>query len=398
MISNPREVVYLALLASVKGEQYLSDTLEHWRKRERPSTRDFHFAQEIGFGTARLASALDYIAANLTDKKKLNLKIKEKVLLRMAVYQYIYMDRVPLYAITNETIEIAKKYCHESFVKFMNAILRKLADGVHPLPQGDSIENLSIRTSFPPYFVQELIKDYGIEKAKEILEVENTQAPIMVRNRSTGEVDVLNDLSQLQEIIASSEHYIQNATPSALIDRLSDQIKAPEKVLDLCASPGGKLIAIHDRFPKAQLFANDVSDDKLKVLAENCLKYDVPAALSCARGEELQNGEIYDLIILDVPCSNSGVLNKRPEARWRISKENLLQLEKLHLALIENALSLLSQEGELWFLTCSILKKENERLIDKACEKFGLTIRKTEVILPNKEGWDGGFGCALKRV
>jgi 16S rRNA (cytosine967-C5)-methyltransferase len=397
-LSNPRETVYLAVLASVKGEQFLSDALDRWKKEKNPSTRDFKFAQEIGFGTVRLALALDFIAANLTQKKKLDLKTREKVLLRMAVYQHIYMDRVPLYAIVNETMEIAKKYCHQSFCKFLNAILRKLADGVHTLPQGNNISDLSIRYSFPPFFIQELIHNHGLHQTQTILEIENKQSPVMVRHRSTGEVKVLNDIAKLQEVASSPEYYIQNATPAALIDRLCDGMKSPDKILDLCASPGGKLISVHDHYPKAKLFANDVSEEKLKSLSENCIKYGISASLSCSRGESFQNRENFDLIILDVPCSNSGVLNKRPEARWRITPENIRELEKLQLALIKNAVSLLSKDGEIWYLTCSILKKENEVLMEKVCTQLNLKIRKMESVLPNADGWDGGFGCALQKL
>jgi 16S rRNA (cytosine967-C5)-methyltransferase len=320
--------------------------------------------------------------------------MREKVLLRMAVYQHIFMDRVPLYAIVNETIEIAKRHCHESYCKFLDAILRKLAEGDHPLPQGDSISNLSIRYSFPSFFVEELIADYGLEKAKMVLEIGNKQAPVMARQRSTGEIKIVDDISEIKN---SEDYYIQNATPFTLISRLSGEIKEPNKILDLCASPGGKLIAVHDRFPNAAFFANDVSIEKLQILSENLLKYGIKAALSCSKGEVFKSDEGFDLIILDVPCSNSGVLNKRPEARWRMTPENLKNLEKLQLALIENSISLLSKDGEIWYLTCSILKKENERLMEQACKKFNLKISRMETVLPNAEGWDGGFACALRK-
>jgi 16S rRNA (cytosine967-C5)-methyltransferase len=398
IVSNPREIVFLALLSSLKGDDFISDTLDRWKRHENPTTRDYNFAQEIGYGTARLALALDYIGANLTPNKKLNLKTREKVLLRMAIYQYIYMDRVPIYAITNETITIAKKYCHESFVKFLNAILRKLSEGTHPLPQGDSLSNLSIRYSFPTYFVEELIKDHGLEKTKAILEIQNTQAPVMYRSRMTKSVETLKDHSQLHEIAQSSEYYIQNATPCALVDALCNQMTPPKKVLDLCASPGGKLIAIHDHYPSARLYGNDVSPEKVERLSENCTKYGIEATLSCIRGENYQAEKDFDVIILDVPCSNSGVLNKRPEARWRLSPQNLVDLEKLQLSLISNAASLLSKEGELWYFTCSIMTKENEAIIEKACKQLNLKIRKKETILPNADGWDGGFACALQKL
>ncbi len=391
MIIKTREAAFLAILASVKDVEYACKSLQKWREHDNPPSRDFNFAQELAFGTIRMAMALDHIGLNLSDNKKLNLKLKEKVLLRMAIYQFIFMDRVPIYAITNEATELAKQYCHGSFVKFLNAILRNLSKENYFLPE----DKFSIRYSYPEYYVEHLLKDYGQEITESLLEIGNKSGCTMFRNRKTGVVETVTDVSIIPEIAQSSDYYIQNATPAALIDRLCEGIEPPKNVLDLCASPGGKLISIHDHFPNAKLHANDVSDEKLIPLAENCQKYGIQTELSCSKGEEYRNETKFDLIILDVPCSNSGVLNKRPEARWRLSHENVKRLEKTQLDLIENALTLLSNRGEIWYLTCSILKRENERLMEKIPN---VRIRLKETILPNHEGWDGGFACALQKL
>jgi 16S rRNA (cytosine967-C5)-methyltransferase len=103
------------------------------------------------------------------------------------------------------------------------------------------------------------------------------------------------------------------------------------------------------------------------------------------------------VIILDVPCSNSGVFNKRPEARWRLTAESLQELKEIQMKLLGHAAELLASGGVVWYLTCSILRDENEGLLSKACEQFGLVVEYSQTVLPNEDGWDGGFGALLRK-
>ena len=444
--SNSREAAYLALLASLREERFITDTLELWQQQKRPSALDFRFAQQIAYGAAQMVLSLDYLAQQLSDKKTLSLKQKERALVRLALYQFYYLDRVPLYAIADEMLKIARKYCHRLFVNYLNALMRKLSVSPPALPTGDSPQDLSVHYSYPVWYVQELIANYGLEKAKAIMVAGNTPAPTMARLRPTlnddeaqelhklglGGADtlltsspcsvaVIKDPGTILNLTFSSRVYIQNVTPAILIATLAAKLKksknSPKRILDMCASPGGKLVAIHDAFPKAKLYANDVSEEKLKRVEENCQKYGIAAELSCSKGEGYASKQRFDLIILDVPCSNSGVLNKRPEARWRLSKEAFAELKKTQMALIGHAKTLLAPDGVIWYMTCSILKKENEELVDEACTRFGLQVqvRGAEdgdgdgegneegerdgcgqlMFLPNAEGWDGGYACVL---
>jgi len=167
---NPREAAYLAVLTSIREEAYVSDLLEQWRDRKSPIPVDFNLAREIAYGSTRMALALDYIAGMLANKQKLKLKLREKILMRTAIYQCYFMNRIPLYAITNETIDIAKKYCHETFVRFLNAALRRLSEEKPELPEGETVPDMSIRYSYPAYFVQEIVQNYGLEKAVAVME------------------------------------------------------------------------------------------------------------------------------------------------------------------------------------------------------------------------------------
>lgn len=408
---KPREAAYLALCASSKGA-FITDFLKDWQKNSSPSQQDYHLAQEIAYGTERMRMALDYLAVKGSERKKLSLKANERILLRTAIYQMVFMDRIPSYAIVNESVAIARKYCHKVFASFLNAVLRKMTTIKLELPQGTSLDSLSIRYSYPEFFVQELIKDHGIDPALKILEAGNLPAPIVARVRNLdgleaygiSEANFIKGLSTPYAIIDGSlvakladnpSVYIQNVTPGALIEHLGSGFTQPSQILDLCASPGGKLLLAHDRYPQAVLYGNDVSEEKIKTLQQNLDKYGVKAQLSCSPGEEYEAARQFDLIILDVPCSNTGVLNKRPEARWRLSEEGLARLEETQLKLIKRAAELLSADGEIWYMTCSILKRENEGLIAKACERFHLKPRTQMTFLPNLEGCDGGFGCAL---
>ncbi len=412
---NARVRAYLALLSSMRGEGYIIHALERMQRESPLSSLDFAFAHEIAAGACRMSFALDYVAKKLAHQGKLSLKAKEKALLQTALYQHLFMDRVPLYAITNETMEIAKKYCHPTFAKFLHALMRRLNDCDTTLPEGNSIKDLSIHFSYPEMFVKDILTDYGLEEAKAIFKAGNIAPKMMVRVRGNQH---LNDIAYLFEkslsagvvnskadITKSSDLYIQNATPILLLNDLSEVThlsrQAPISILDLCASPGGKLLAAHDLFPNAILFANDVSKEKLVKLNENIAKYGLNVAVTEGRGEDYSKGkfgnEKFDLIILDVPCSNSGVLNKRPEARHRLHEKAQEELFKTQLNLLEAAVTMLKPKGEIWLMTCSLLKKENQALVHEICNRHQLKNIWMKTILPNCDGWDGGFACLLKR-
>ncbi len=408
MSMNPREVAYLAALGAAKGEVFVADALDQWRAAEQPSSLDFAFAQEIASGSVRMARALDYLGEKLAERQTLSLKLKEKVLLRTALYQHFFLDRVPLYAIVDETLKIAKQHCHAHFCGFLNALLRQLETKRPVLPKGKDPQALSIRYSYPIEFVRKVIA----MQAEEVLEAQNAPPRLMVRVRNRSHLpSYLQILPGSEENVAvvvgevpmaqlgsSTEIYIQNVTPTVLVAELAKRTPVPRTIIDLCASPGGKLLAAHDAFPQAKLLANDVSDAKLSRLTENLKKYGVLATFHCGKGEAFPLENKGDLIILDVPCSNSGVLNKRPEARWRLESTVLQGLFQTQQKLLERAALLLSKEGVIWYMTCSILQEENERVVEQFCKDHHFSVVYSRTILPNFEGWDGGFCALMRRV
>jgi len=403
-MNNPREAAFFAVWKYFDTGVFVADTLENWpiEGRER------RLAQEIAFGTVRKKLSCEHLAAQSTPHKRLKIKKKERALLLTAVYQLAFMERLPSYAICDEAVKLATLHCHRSFPKFLNAVLRRLCDELPSIPEKDDLQSLSIRYSYPPFLIEKLLEDYDMDTTKSVLALGNKAAIPMARLRSKAlppglerltdnpPMATITDTSLIKSLIARDDLYIQNATPVNLLYQLAENIEEPKNILDLCASPGGKLIAASDLFPKAHLFANDVSETKIERLQENLKKYHLDATVSCSLGEEFKSDTLFDLIIIDAPCSNSGTMNKRPEARWRISQESIQEQMELQLSLLTHTKKLLSPEGQLWYMTCSILKEENENLVDKACQLLKMTPLSPPItLLPNATGWDGGFAQSL---
>lgn len=257
---------------------------------------------------------------------------------------------------------------------------------------------------------------------------------------------VVRTKALLKALARDGGWYITNGTPAGLIARLAEGAVArilgvaspsapPLRVLDVCAAPGGKGLAVWDVVRVGQghpvrLVMNDVSEDKKARIRENLGKFGLLSASLEASEEEhadgsgvritigdgavlaLEAGEAddpgYDVVVVDAPCSNAGVLGRRPEARWRLADDTLLaELEGAQLALLRNARRLLSRAhpaAEIWYMTCSVLRREDEGLVERACRELGLEVvdeRLNMKVLPGEGGlggaFDGGYGVALRR-
>ena len=379
-MKSVREVIFQTLWKGFCAGLYVEDVLQNtlWN-----DPRDQALAYEVCCGTVRYWSQLQWIAEQLTSTGKLSLKSREKSLLFPALYQLYYLERVPHYAVIDETVRLAKKHCHSSIGSFLNGILRKASQTPLALPSDNSAASLAIRYSQTLFFVEQLLREQGEGQTLQILEASNQRPRYFRRALKSFEY------SPLESDWSETDGYIQNPTPGALVQFLAKKTPPPNTILDLCASPGGKLLLAHDLYPQAKLYANDVSESRLKLLRENILKFNLDVDLHMGVGENYPLHQKFDLIILDVPCSNSGVLNKRVEARWRISKDSLSELHLLQQKLLSHARELLAPNGSIWFMTCSILTEENR--IASALNKIAELTH-----LPTLDGLDGGYGSLLR--
>lgn len=192
----------------------------------------------------------------------------------------------------------------------------------------------------------------------------------------------------------AKKFYVQNETQVKLyFGLISSMENKPVTIIDLCASPGGKVILLHDLFPTAKLFANDVSSSRVQSLKNNLDRCQVVAEISCYDGTVFPEETKYDLVIVDAPCSNSGCLYKCPEARWRLESPEVLMHQEKQIQLLSKAASLVTPRGSVIYSTCSILKEENEEVL-KSVPK--LRIKNAISCLPTTYGSEGGFAALLQ--
>ncbi len=409
LIHSAREGCLYALKAFWKDGTFLADSFQQIRTSKKIENIDLQLSQEIAFGVVRRFYTLDAILKNFLKDQKIKLKIDAKLLLKMAVYQLVFMDKVPIYAVVFESVELSKKYCpYQS--GFINNILRKLTT---ILPIRDIQNSLSEEEfySLPKNYIEKIKVLYPDQSLK-ILEA-SIQRPKMTYlaldasllpqdTKEIGNTSILKyfPLKKDQKSISLFEAktaYIQNPTPGILMEFLSVD-SHPKSLLDLCSAPGGKLILSHILFPSCQLFANEISKERIVKLSENLRKYHIQAVTLNQDGTNIQIKQKFDLIIIDAPCSNSGVLHKKPEAKFRLDSSSIEELKNTQSKLLDSAKDLLNPNGEIFYLTCSILKEENDDIVNSFISaNSNFTLKSSKLILPDLEYLDGGFCAKLQR-
>lgn len=396
------------------------------------SVKEVAFVRELVFGALKLNIKLDY-AINYLKDKKARIKLKDRVLLRLGLYQLDYMDSVPDYAAVNETIAIAKKLVKNK-VGLINAILRgyirkrqEIEDSINDLPYIENdlpyIESLSVKYSYPLWFVREITNDGAVER---VLQCGNEKAPLCIRanlKKITREalVEKINELG-IEAFPGSAKGAI-NIKGSGIFDTelykkgyfsVQDEssqlaIEALDikdcKVLDLCCGRGGKTFAIIEQCKNVEVISMDKYEHKILQMKDEAkrLGHEVNIAVNdLFDGNNLdKHCRLYDTIkyvILDVPCTGSGTVRRRPEIKYAGEDNKLANLVKLQKALLERGAKLTNAEDHLVYMTCSIFQKENMDNIDAFLKKHSeFKLLQYRQYTPEKDGTDGFFFADLKR-
>jgi 16S rRNA (cytosine967-C5)-methyltransferase len=365
---NIRKICFEILENVFTKHLFLSDLLVPLKQKIK-NDKDYKLLWTLAYGTLQRWFYLEQVAKNST--KKLKLKRREKICAYMGLYQLIFLTRLPKYAIMNEQLKLAKTISFR-FSQFLNHLL-----------QNYRLPNTPI---FHPFLEQKLKTQYG-KKSGAIVEALCQRPILFARNVKTNDTFSF-EAKELEQVAKDPNFYIQNPTPISLM--MQAPMHPCQTILDLCASPGGKALLAHALFHPEQLVVNDISQKKLRLLKANMDKYHIECQLTQYDGTNYPLDQRFDLVIVDAPCSNSGVLNKRPEALFRLNEETIKEQVRLQKALLKRALQLGTQ---VIYSTCSILKEENEQVVD--CFKDQASIIYQKTMLPNDQGLDGGFIALL---
>ncbi len=385
-----REVALDILEAVEKNQAYSNLLLNQSIEKENLPKQDIGLLTELTYGTIQRQLTLDYYLTPFI-KKKTDRWVNN--LLRLSVYQMIYLDKIPDRAIIHEAVEIAKKRGHKGISGLVNGVLRSMQrSGVPSLEEiKDPIEQLAVKYSHPQWLVQRWVDQFGKEKTEDMCR-ENLRPSVQtarVNTTLTNRKAVINDLTEEgfevveSEIVpvairskrgnlAHSKSYKQGhltiQDESSMLVAYALDPKAGDLVLDACAAPGGKTTHISERMDnKGEIKALDIHKHKIKLIDQHASRLqltNVQAILKDSRkAKEEFDVESFDRILIDAPCSGLGVLKGKPDIKYAKKESDLDGLQTIQLNILNEVSSLLKPGGILTYSTCTIDQKENQDVI-----------------------------------
>lgn len=422
---NTRELILDILMEVNEKEQYshlvirsVLDKYQYLEKQERAQIT------RIAEGTIEHQIELDYIINAFSKVKVKKMKPLIRNLMRMSVYQLRYMDAIPDSAVCNEAVKLAKKRGFSQLSGFVNGVLRNivrnLSTVVYPDEKTDANHYLEITYSMPRWIIDQWVGDYGYEKTKQILEQFMAEKPITIRtNTAMVEPEVLRahleaegvmvtpvegmpyafaisgfDYLMRLESFANGEFYVQDISSMMVA-----QAAAPKKndyVIDVCAAPGGKSTHLAELLEGTGMVeARDLTDYKVALIEENRKRHNLinmKAVCMDATVFDQESVQKADVLICDLPCSGLGVMGKKTDIRYKMTKEKQKELVLLQRQMIETVHDYVKPGGTLVYSTCTINKEENEDNANWIKETYPeLELISMEQLFPGEKTLDGFF-------
>jgi 16S rRNA (cytosine967-C5)-methyltransferase len=361
-----------------------------------PDGPDRAFVQDLVYTTVRRFRALRSVLGKLVPKWP---KGEMEALLLVGGAQILYMPDVPDFAAVSETVTAAKSCPNKSVAKVVNGVLRNLIRRREEFESYLNSALLAERESYPNAIVSRWVARYGEENAEKLALWHNLPAETFMANKPGSGKDPFVLLPRgcrvaEQPGFAEGEFIVQDPATALAVELLD--VKPGLSVLDCCAAPGGKTVQIAWRLDgSSRLLATDVNPARLARLRENLKRLRLDWVQSCSVPPE---GALFDRVLADVPCSNTGVFRRRPDARWRWTPEHLKELNALQEKILENAASHVAPGGILVYSTCSNEPEENQDRIEAFLSKYPEfeEISRKESI-PFESGHDGAFACSMQK-
>jgi 16S rRNA (cytosine967-C5)-methyltransferase len=420
-----RRTAYNVLYRVYTNNSYSNIELNNRINAEKPDSPAF--VRELVYGVLKNQYLLDFYIAQLSSRDIKKIQICLLIILRMGLYQIMFMDSVPDYAACDECVKLTKKiaFGRSGYVNgVLRNFLRKRDSLRSPDDEPDEIKRLSIKYSVDPWIVRLWKNQYG-ERAEKLLmasalkprlclrvnTLRITPPELVERLRSEGidlrEARRVKDLLIVHSgaVINTPEFrdglfFVQDAASAFALERL-----APEEgstVIDLCAAPGGK------SFDAAILMKNtgrvlsfDIHENKLEPIKKEASVLGIDIIETSAQDSSKENPdlrELGDYVICDAPCSGLGVLDRKPEIKYRKLNDDGRELAKKQLSLLSTASGYVKRHGYLMYSTCTINMTENKDVVASFLkEHSSFSIVESRQLMPDEDGTDGFFFCILKK-
>ena len=403
--------------------------------------RDRRLVRQLTSGVLQWRGRLDWILASFSSRPLDSLSPRVLHILRLGAYQLLWLDRVPASAAVHTAVDLARRHGHAGTAGFVNAVLRRVsAEGArvsYPDRGGDPEGYLSVYHSHPRWLVSRWLFRWGPERTEAMLKANNEPPTLFVRpdprygnaerlveslpeSLGAAVVDARPEVCELKRpggffdshVFRQGRCFVQDLNAGLAVELLAP--RAGDRVLDACAAPGGKSVQLALAGGQVRVAAGDLSRARLRRLRENTDRMGLKGihlfAGDAAAGPHRPG--VFDRVLVDAPCSGTGVLRRRPEARWRKSESDLARQARRQAAILEAAFEALRPGGRLVYSTCSLEEEENDTVVDgllarrsdarlePASRRFpGVAwASRTIQTLPGREPGDGAFAALIRKL
>jgi 16S rRNA (cytosine967-C5)-methyltransferase len=382
-VSPARAAAFEILLQIARQNSYASELL-HSRAYHDLLPVDHGLATELVMGTLRWRAAIDERIARASSQSLCKLDLEVLTSLRVGAYQLIYLDRIPTRAAVNESVELVKKARKHSAAPFVNAVLRKLARsslaGASNESTFCSAADIAARFSHPVWMVERWVKNFGFHAAELICSHDQHPPETAIRVSSPAELAQIHrsgvELQPGQLLKSARRVRAGNiaALPAFRQGQISIQDEASQlvaiiagsgkEILDCCAAPGGKTRILAEQNPGAGVVAIELHPHRARILRSLVKNSNVEVI--CADARSFPFAKQFDRVLADVPCSGTGTLARNPDIKWRLTPDDLLDLQGRQLAILLSAMEQTAPHGRLIYASCSLEPEENEMVIEAA--------------------------------
>ena len=440
--NNPRWIAANILSKIEKSDSYLDKLIENEFKSGKLNEQDKRLLNEITNGVIRNKLRIHWVLQKFYNGNLLKINLALKNIIYVAIYQFLFCDKIPDYAIVHEAVEITKVALSEKLSKLSNAVLRNIIrqkDSIeYPDPEENRIKYLSIYYSHPEWMVERWAERFGYDSTEELLTINNKPKDIWIRintlktDKEKLGIDLLSKKVKFEKSKYSNDYlsiknfgelssfsilqdglvYIQDVSAGLAVQLLDPQEN--ERIIDFCAAPGGKATYIAEKIKNSgEIIAVDIVEMKLRTIEENFKRLGITNIKVHNFDARTIQLEPADRVLVDAPCSGLGTLSKKPDIKW---KQNIAQIEKLsqlQYEILVNASRHVKLNGVLVYSTCSTEPEENFRIISKFLSIYSnFELERAEEFvdpeivsekgvietLPQVHYIDGSFAARMKRV
>lgn len=436
-----RDAVLDALLAVDTRGAFAALALDAALRRRRLSARARGYVTEVVYGVLRRRGTIDWLIGLCTDRPLESLHPTIRNVLRLAAYEIVYMHSVPGPVACNEAVNLARRRGQARAAGFVNAVCRAVlrrheaGDWPWPVRESDPVEALAVQTSHPRWLAARWIDRFGVEEAWRLCEANNETPPLHLRTNT-----LKTTREELFRLLSSdgAEVSFGPGAPEALhvrgLGRITDNAafqkglftvqdegaqlvshalspKPGQRVIDLCAAPGGKTTHLAQLMSnEGHIVAVDIHPRKLRLVKENAARLGVDIIETVAGDAREMPGRLEpaDGVLLDAPCSGLGVLRRRPDLRWQQREASLAPLARQQRELLEAAAQLTRPGGVLVYSTCTTEPEETTAVVERfladhpefvqEAPPLPVELRNGGFLFPHQHGTDGFFIARLRRL